>query len=303
MTCTVGGVTGGYWANGRRLNRDPASVITIDSTAAKIGRSMKKRENTIGTPARVFGGTGCSASTRARSFGRTLTPGLTRCKPLTMNRSPGASPLSIAQGNHFVKFGGRLRAVHEVNTSSAGFNGVFSFPSLTAYQDAYNALAAGDSQTAGPSQFTLDATESGVVPTVPVTVVDAGLYVQDDWKVRPNITRSGGLRFETQNAIHDHGDWAPRLSFAWGLGGGGKNAPKTVLRGGFGLFYDRFTQNLVLNADRLNGITQQQYAVSCPPTQPAPCPQQIGFFPNVPPPADLTSTSLIYSIDAHLHST
>lgn len=203
---------------------------------------------------------------------------------------------SIAQGNHFVKFGGRLRGVHEVNTSSAGFNGVFSFPSLTAYQDAYNALAAGATQTAGPSQFTLDATESGVVPTVPVTVVDAGLYVQDDWKVRPNITLSGGLRFETQNAIHDHGDWAPRLSFAWGLGGGGKNAPKTVLRGGFGLFYDRFTQNLVLNADRLNGITQQQYAVSC---QPAPC-SNIDFFPNVQlPPA---STSPIYSIDSHLHA-
>lgn len=207
---------------------------------------------------------------------------------------------SIAQGNHFVKFGGRLRAVHEVNTSSAGFDGVFSFPNLTAYQDAYNALAAGASQTSGPSQFTIDATKSGAVPTVPVTVVDAGLYVQDDWKVRPNITLSGGLRFETQNAIHDHGDWAPRLSFAWGLGGGGKNAPKTVLRGGFGLFYDRFTQNLVLNADRLNGITQQQYAVSCPLTQPpAPCPE-IDFFPNAQlPPA---ASSPIYSIDSHLHA-
>ena len=79
-------------------------------------------------------------------------------------------------------------------------------------------------------------------PTVPVTVVDAGLYVQDDWKVRPNFTLSGGLRFETQNAIHDHADWAPRLGFAWGIGGGGKTAPKTVLRGGFGLFYDRFTR-------------------------------------------------------------
>ena len=109
--------------------------------------------------------------------------------------------------------------------------------------------------------FTLDATHSGAVPTVPVTVVDAGLYVQDDWKVRPNLTVSGGLRFETQNAIHDHADWAPRLGFAWGIGGGGKSAPKTVLRGGFGLFYDRFTQDLVLNADRLNGVTQQQYIV------------------------------------------
>ncbi|MGA2980316.1 MAG: carboxypeptidase regulatory-like domain-containing protein [Terriglobales bacterium] len=207
---------------------------------------------------------------------------------------------SIAQGKHFLKFGGRLRAVHEVNTSSAGFNGTFTFPSIQAYAAAVQALAGGATQTQGATQFTLDATTSGAVPTVPVTVVDAGLYVQDDWKVRPNLTLSGGLRFETQNAIHDHADWAPRLSFAWGLGGGGKSAPKTVLRGGFGLFYDRFTQNPVLNADRLNGVTQQQYAVSCPQSQPPqPC-AQIDFFPNVQLPAQ--STSPIYQIAPDLHA-
>ena len=100
--------------------------------------------------------------------------------------------------------------------------------------------AAGSPSGSAPTQFSLNATASGAVPNVPVTMVDAGLYVQDDWKVRPNLTLSGGLRFETQNAIHDHADWAPRLGFAWGIGGGGKSAPKTVLRGGFGLFYDRF---------------------------------------------------------------
>ncbi len=208
---------------------------------------------------------------------------------------------SIAQGNHFLKFGGRLRAVHEVNTSSAGFNGIFTFPSINAYATAVQALAVGGAgkQVEGASQFTLDATASNTVPTVPVTVVDAGLYVQDDWKVRPNLTLSGGLRFETQNAIHDHGDWAPRLSFAWGVGGGGKSAPKTVLRGGFGLFYDRFTQNLVLNADRLNGVTQQQYAASCTPSQPPPC-SAINFFPNVQLPPQ--STSPIYQIAPGLHA-
>jgi hypothetical protein len=206
---------------------------------------------------------------------------------------------SIAQGKHFLKFGGRLRAVHEVNISSAGFNGGFTFPTIQGYAAAVQALAAGATQTEGATQFTLDATPSGVVPTVPVTVVDAGLYVQDDWKVRPNITLSGGLRFETQNAIHDHADWAPRLSFAWGLGGG-KGAPKTVLRGGFGLFYDRFTQNLVLNADRLNGVTQQQYASSCPPSQPPqPC-MGIDFFPNVQLPPQTTSP--IYQIAPNLHA-
>ena len=46
MTCTVGGVISGYWATGSvKTATAPASVMTIDSTAAKIGRSMKKREN------------------------------------------------------------------------------------------------------------------------------------------------------------------------------------------------------------------------------------------------------------------
>jgi hypothetical protein len=173
---------------------------------------------------------------------------------------------SISQGKNFVKFGVRLRAVHEVNTSNAGFNGTYTF-SGTSTSSSYQNYLAGI-----PSQLIIDG-PSGAAPTVPVTVVDTGLYVQDDWKVRPNITLSGGLRFETQNAIHDHADWAPRLGFAWGIGGGGKSAPKTVLRGGFGIFYDRFTNAYVLNADRLNGVTQQQYvednpSYTLPPTLP-----------------------------------
>ncbi len=212
---------------------------------------------------------------------------------------------SMSLGKNFLKFGGRLRAVHEIDTSSAGFNGSFTFPDLKTYQIAAQDLANGDSTAPGATQFRLEATTSGAVPSVPVTVADAGLYIQDDWRVRPNLTLSGGLRFETQNAIHDHADWAPRLGFAWGIGNG-KSAPKSVLRGGFGLFYDRFSQDLVLNADRLNGITQQQYAISVPtPSQctTPPCPV-IDFFPTVPPVNSLPpqTTSPIYRIAPRLHS-
>ena len=208
---------------------------------------------------------------------------------------------SIAQGKHFVKFGGRLRVAHEVNTSGAGFNGAFTFPSIDAYNAAIQALETGGTPS-GATQFTLDASPSGSIPTVGATVADAGLYIQDDWKVRPTFTLSGGLRFETQNAIHDHADWAPRIGFAWGIGGSGKSAPKTVLRGGFGLFYDRFGQGSVLNTERLNGVTQQQYAVSttqCNPTCPI-----IDFFPTVPPVSQLPAqtVSSIYQIAPNLHS-
>ena len=207
---------------------------------------------------------------------------------------------SIAQGKHFVKFGGRLRAAHEVSTSGAGFNGAYTFNSIADYENAVAALQSGGTPS-GASQFALDATTSGLVPTVSVTVYDAGLYVQDDWKVRPTLTLSGGLRFETQNDIHDHADWAPRLGFAWGIGGGGKSSPKTVLRGGFGLFYDRFSQSLVLNAERLNGVTQQQVTLSTSVCNPA-CP--IDFFPTVPTLSQLPSqtVSSVYQIAPDLHA-
>src|SRR5438270_13686592 len=48
MTMMLGGVIGGYCAIGNvKTAIPPARVMTMDSTAAKIGRSMKKRENTM----------------------------------------------------------------------------------------------------------------------------------------------------------------------------------------------------------------------------------------------------------------
>ena len=100
-------------------------------------------------------------------------------------------------------------------------------------------------------------------PTASVTYYDVEPYVQDDWKIKPNFTLSTGLRFETQNAIHDHGDWAPRLGFAWGVGG--RNAaPKVVIRGGYGIFFDRFQSGQILQSDRLNGVTEQQFIINNP---------------------------------------
>jgi hypothetical protein len=94
-------------------------------------------------------------------------------------------------------------------------------------------------------------------------MIDVGPFIQDDWKVRPNLTLSYGLRFETQNHIKDHMDWAPRLGLAWGLGGT-KTVPKYVVRAGWGIFYNRFAEANILQALRGNGITEQEYIVTDP---------------------------------------
>src|SRR4051812_13424296 len=179
---------------------------------------------------------------------------------------------SLIHGNHTMKFGSRVRALQNENFSTSSFNGTFTFSSIDQYQAVECAL-----QNYGPSgcqSVTNPATTPDQLsimtgaPRFHLTTYDAGLYVQDDWRVRSNITLSYGLRFETQDYIRDRGDWAPRIGLAWGVGK--KSAPpKVVIRGGFGMFYDRFQSEQILQSERVNGDIQKQYVVIDPACYPA----------------------------------
>ncbi len=86
-------------------------------------------------------------------------------------------------------------------------------------------------------------------------VFNAALFYQDDWTVNKLLTLSGGLRWEGQNHVADHSDWAPRVAFAYALDGHKKGTTtKTVVRGGFGFFYDRFGTGNLMNLEELSGV-------------------------------------------------
>jgi hypothetical protein len=201
---------------------------------------------------------------------------------------------SIQFSNHFLKFGGRLRGLTDSNFATSGFNGAFVFPSIQAYQ----ATLQGSQQGAVQYSITGNANPNLNLTNFSVGQVDVGLFIQDDWRIKPNITLSLGARFEAQNEISDHDDWAPRLGFAWGIGGRGKTPPKTVLRAGFGIFYDRFNETYALQAERLAGGADAltQYVVTTPGFFNATIPVPISSLP-----ATLTLPST-YRLEPNLRS-
>jgi outer membrane receptor protein involved in Fe transport len=181
--------------------------------------------------------------------------------------------LHISRGPHDWSMGARLRAVRDSNYSTANFNGQYTFASLAAYQATVQGLAAGQTpaqiRASGGGASLFSQTEG--TPNIAVRMADAGLYAEDDWKLREDMTLSYGLRYETQTGIHDHADFGPRLGFSWSVPGGKNKPPRAVIRAGYGFFYTRFTSTGLLQAERQNGIMERAVAVSDPDFYPATC--------------------------------
>ncbi len=227
----------------------------------------------------------------------------------------------VQEGAHALHFGARVRRDSDQNANPQGFNGSFSFTGgnapvlnssnqieydssgnpvvteLTALQQYIRnlqLLQAGFTETqiqglgGGPSKFNLQAG----LAYVSLVRYDGAPFIQDDWKVRPNVTVSLGARYEVQNLVSDHRDFAPRVGLAWAPGSAKKGPQKTVIRGGAGIFYDRIGFGPFESAFLNNGTNQLDYTVTNPT-----------FYPNIPSLSSLNpGTNETYKVDPKLRS-
>lgn len=176
-----------------------------------------------------------------------------------------AEGLVYVHGNHTFKFGVEGNVSHVADLSFGGFDpdaqrqngtlaGTYAFSSFTNF-----ALGIYDSfsQAAGNPKFSFD------VPYL-------GFYAQDSYKILPQLMLDIGLREDFQVYPQPHKNpvvpltgqfpnryqrLAPRLGFAWHA------APKTVVRGGIGLFYENFNGLNYRNSVVTNGLSSQQSSV------------------------------------------
>jgi len=157
---------------------------------------------------------------------------------------------AIQKGQHAFKFGGRMRGVHVDNINPSNFGGQYVFTgglvpqldasgapllnlapipvnSLERYRR--NQLFASQGLSAleirrrggGASQFSINQGN----PEASVSQFDVSFYGQDDWRIRPNITMSYGLRYEYQTNTHSPLNFAPRVAVAWSPGAANSARP------------------------------------------------------------------------------
>jgi Carboxypeptidase regulatory-like domain len=207
----------------------------------------------------------------------------------SQNRWELQNNTSFVLGRHTLRFGVRVRHVAVTDISPQNFGGTWTFAggpginSIERYQRTLLLQQQGvppaeiRSLGGGATQFSI----ATGTPAASISQLDFGGYLQDDWKMRPNLTLNLGLRYENQDNISSQLNFAPRIGFAWSPGAGGQRQPQTVIRGGFGIFYDRISENLTLQANRFNGVNQQQFIVTDPAV--------LDLFPTVPPISALTA--------------
>ena len=153
--------------------------------------------------------------------------------------------LVMQRGAHTFKTGMDFLYNHDTITYPQSLKGAYSFSSLANFLNGtYN--NGGYTQNFG-------------TPTVEQTNPNVGFYAQEEWKMSRSFTLNAGLRYDLQflrTITTDKNNVSPRIGFAWSP----FREERTVVRGSYGLFYDRVPMrplaNALLSAGNTTNYTQ-----------------------------------------------
>jgi outer membrane receptor protein involved in Fe transport len=166
---------------------------------------------------------------------------------------------TINKGKHTVSFGGGARLRSFQTTDASNFGGTFTFSSLSTYS------------AAQPEVFTMN---QGI-PRISFAQREYFSFLQDEIQVRQRLSVTLGLRYEWQSNLSDYDNFAPRISFAYA-----PHLGQTVIRGGFGIFYDHQPEIMQQQALLYDGAQGHQIIIE-KPGYPVP------YNPASPPPSSL----------------
>jgi hypothetical protein len=155
-----------------------------------------------------------------------------------------ATNVDWAKGKHAVRAGALVEGGSYRSDSRTNYLGTYTFTSLSEYE------------TGRPATYTRRTGD----PLVRYSHWQAGVFVQDDWRARKNLTLSGGLRQELQTHLDDRWNLGPRAGFTWSPFKSGR----TTVRGGAGIFYDWLDADTFEQTLRVDGVRQQDVVVRNP---------------------------------------
>ena len=149
-----------------------------------------------------------------------------------------------------------MRGIHSWRTGLQLDGGSFRSNDATNYLGTYTFESLANFRLGLPRSYTLRIGD----PNIDYNNVQAGWYLQDDIRVRKNLTLSPGIRYEAQTHLDDYNNFGPRFGATWSPGKDGK----TTLRGSVGIFYDWLSTNIYEQTLRVDGERQREINVPTP---------------------------------------